>query len=573
VNARPPVEVRRLLALLRPWRGWMFGGALLALLAALSAIGLMAVSGWFIAAMALAGVGGAAINYYTPAAAIRGFAIARTGGRYGERLLTHDATLRALSGLRAWLFRALIPLAPARLSALRSAELFARLRADVDALEHFYLSVQVPAGVAVFGLVVVLLLAAFTLPSAALVLLVAATLAGFVVPEWVRRRAADDAAAAVRESADLRGLLLDALHGHAELLAWGGVETHAARIAELDARLAARRRRIEHLNTRGSAAVGLIAQCALPALLVFGLAAVHHGMLAPPLLVMLALLAMAAFELVAPLPEALAQWQATLASAKRVFELVDMPPAIVEPARSASIDAAPAIRFERVRMRYADDTPWALDGIDLELAPGARLAIVGDSGAGKSSLANVLQKFHPIQGGQVWFGGQPLDALRGDDVRRKLAVIAQHTTLFNLSLRDNLLLAAPAATPAQVERALHAAQLDDFVRALPQGLDTQLGEGGSLVSGGEARRITIARALLQDAPVLLLDEPTEGLDAATAAQLYRALAAVTRSRSVLLITHRLGGLATLVDHVAVMRAGRILGCMDTATYLAAGGAA
>ncbi|WHZ19335.1 MAG: ABC transporter for glutathione/L-cysteine [Rhodanobacteraceae bacterium] len=573
MNARPPVEVRRLLALLRPWRGWMFGGALLALLAALSAIGLMAVSGWFIAAMALAGVGGAAINYYTPAAAIRGFAIARTGGRYGERLLTHDATLRALSGLRAWLFRALIPLAPARLSALRSAELFARLRADVDALEHFYLSVQVPAGVAVFGLVVVLLLAAFTLPSAALVLLVAATLAGFVVPEWVRRRAADDAAAAVRESADLRGLLLDALHGHAELLAWGGVETHAARIAELDARLAARRRRIEHLNTRGSAAVGLIAQCALPALLVFGLAAVHHGMLAPPLLVMLALLAMAAFELVAPLPEALAQWQATLASAKRVFELVDMPPAIVEPARSASIDAAPAIRFERVRMRYADDTPWALDGIDLELAPGARLAIVGDSGAGKSSLANVLQKFHPIQGGQVWFGGQPLDALRGDDVRRKLAVIAQHTTLFNLSLRDNLLLAAPAATPAQVERALHAAQLDDFVRALPQGLDTQLGEGGSLVSGGEARRITIARALLQDAPVLLLDEPTEGLDAATAAQLYRALAAVTRSRSVLLITHRLGGLATLVDHVAVMRAGRILGCMDTATYLAAGGAA
>ncbi|MBS0316401.1 MAG: thiol reductant ABC exporter subunit CydC [Proteobacteria bacterium] len=567
MNRVLPPQARRLLGLLQPYRGWMLGGASLALLAAMSAVGLMAVSGWFIAAMALAGASGAAINYYTPAAAIRGFAILRTGGRYGERLVTHDATLRALSELRAWLFRRLIPLAPARLSALRSGELFARLRADVDALEQFYLAVLVPVAVAAVGTLVVLLIAAFALPAAALVMLAGAALAGILLPAWVRRSASSDAAQAVRESAALRGMLLDALHGHAELLAWGGVPAHGARIADLDARLARRRRHVERLQADGSGAVAMLAQCVLPALLVFGLTAVHAGAMAPPLLVMLGLLALAAFELIAPLPEALANWQATLTAADRVFELADTPPAVEEPQRSPPIDAAPAIRFEDVRLRYAEDAPWALDGINLALAYGERLAIVGDSGAGKSSLLNALQKFYPTQAGRILFGGHALDAVRSDDLRRRIAVIAQQTRLFNASLRDNLLLAAPEASAAQIERAAHDAQLDGFVSSLPQGYDTVLGEGGSRVSGGEARRIAIARALLQDAPVLVLDEPTEGLDARTASQLYRALAVATRGRSVLLITHRLGGLATLVDRVAVMRAGRIVECVATSAYL------
>lgn len=568
MTGKPPRQIRRLLALSRPYRGWMVGGALLALLAALSAIGLMAVSGWFIAAMALAGASGAAINFYTPAAAIRGFAITRTGGRYGERLVTHDATLHALSGLRAWLFRRLIPLAPARLSALRSGELFARLRADVDALEHFYLSVMVPLAVAAIGLLAAFVLAMCVLPAAAGVLLAGAVLGGCLLPEWIRRRAANDAAQSVEESAALRGMLLDALHGHAELLAWNGTKAHAARIAALDARLAARRRHVDSLQAAGGGAVALLAQWMIPALLLFGLAAVHAGSLAPPLLVMLALLMLATFELIAPLPEALAQSQATLAAARRVFALADMQPAIREPQASAPMAAAPAIRFMDVRMRYAADAPWALDGVDLELAPGERIAIVGDSGAGKSSLVSALLKFHPLQGGQITFGGRTLDALRGDDLRRHIAVIAQRTALFNASLLDNLLLAAPDATAAQIERAVHDAQLNDFVSALPQGYDTLLGEGGALVSGGEARRVVIARALLQDAPVLVLDEPTEGLDEQTASELYRGLAVATRGRSLLLITHRLGGLASLVDHVAVMQAGRIVERADTASWLA-----
>ncbi len=205
--------------------------------------------------------------------------------------------------------------------------------------------------------------------------------------------------------------------------------------------------------------------------------------------------------------------------------------------------------------------------LNLYLVRGARLAVVGASGAGKSSLLAVLQKFHPLDAGGITFGGQPLAALRGDDLRRQIAVIAQQTTLFNRSLRDNLRLAAPRADLAQMQRAVHLAQLDAFVAALPQGFDTLLGECGAQVSGGEARRIAIARALLQDAPLLVLDEPTEGLDTRTARDLYAALDVAAAGRTVLLITHRLGGLASLVDEVAVMRAGCISERMPVTRYL------
>ncbi len=338
-----PSAVARLLTVLRPQRRWMWAGGALAVLAALAAVGLIAVSGWFIAAMALAGVSGAAFNYFTPAAAIRALAIMRSGGRYGERLLTHEATLRGLAGLRAWLFRCLIPLAPARLAALRSAELFARLRADVDTLEQFYLAVLVPVTVAACVMLAVLLVTLWVLPPALLVLPVALGLAGLLVPQWVRRQAATDAAATVGESAQLRALLLDALRGHAELLAFGGLEAHAARIAAVEFSLAARRRRIERWQALGGAANSLLAQWAVLGVLVFGLAAVSAGALEPALLTLLALLTLAAFEVMAPVSEALAQWQAIVVAARRVFELVDAQPVVVEPEFSAPLAQPPGI--------------------------------------------------------------------------------------------------------------------------------------------------------------------------------------------------------------------------------------
>jgi ATP-binding cassette subfamily C protein CydC len=283
---------------------------------------------------------------------------------------------------------------------------------------------------------------------------------------------------------------------------------------------------------------------------------------------MLSLLTLALFEVIAPLPEALAQWHATRVAGARVFELADTPPAFIEPKRGAPLPPAPAIEFENARLRYAEDAPWALDGVNLAIGPGARVAVVGASGAGKSSLLAALLKLYPLQEGRVCFGGEPLEALPGDAVRRRIAVIAQQSTLFNVSLRDNLLLAAPEAGAALIERAVGLAQLNAFVASLPQGYDTILGEAGGRVSGGEARRIAIARALLQDAPVLALDEPTEGLDARTARDLYAALAAAARGRTLLLVTHRLSALAELVDEVVVMGAGRIIEGMPVHDYLA-----
>jgi ATP-binding cassette subfamily C protein CydC len=281
---------------------------------------------------------------------------------------------------------------------------------------------------------------------------------------------------------------------------------------------------------------------------------------------MLVLLVPAAFETIAPLPEAWAQLGATLAAARRVFALADTPPPVVEPQTPSPCIGRHDLSLRGVRLRYDEHAPWVLDGVDFDLPQGRRIALVGASGAGKSSLVGALTRLFPYQG-SIALGGTPLDAWHGDDVRGEIAVVEQRPYFFDASLRDNLRLARPDASEAEIDEVIGQAQLGDYVASLPQGLRTWVGEDGLRVSGGEARRIAIARALLTDPPILVLDEPTEGLDARTAAQLYEALTAAMSGRSVLLITHRLGGLAKLVDEVAVMQQGRILASVPVATYL------
>ncbi|OIQ84336.1 lipid A export ATP-binding/permease protein MsbA [mine drainage metagenome] len=210
-----------------------------------------------------------------------------------------------------------------------------------------------------------------------------------------------------------------------------------------------------------------------------------------------------------------------------------------------------------VRLRYADDAPWALDGVDLDVAPGGRLALVGASGAGKSSVVQLLARFREYQG-SARVGGHELRDYAGDDARALLAVVSQDDYLFHGTLLDNLLLARPDATEAQIVDACRCAQLHEFIVGLPDGYHSSLGEGGTMLSGGQARRLALARALLKDAPILILDEPTEGLDAATERELFAALAQAMAGRTVLLISHRLGALAELVDEVAVLQAGRVV---------------
>lgn len=549
---------RRLLALLRGAdRRWLAAGVAMALISTLSGIGLMAVSGHFITSMALAGASGAAINYYTPAALIRLFAILRTGGRYGERLVTHEATLRLLARLRVWLFARLVPLAPARLGGMHSAELFSRLRADVDALEHAYLGALLPMIVAAAVSMVVLATVFCYLPSLALLLAALIAIGGMLLPRWTISRAAVPGAQAIACAERLRLLAADGVRGRAELALYGAESAHAERIAAAAEQLQQAQRRIDRLQAIGGAGVTLMTQLAVVFALAVGLAALQRAALPPADLTMLVLLAMATFETIAPLPEAWAQLSTTLACARRVFSLADTPPAVIEPQSPSPTAANNDLVIRQLRLRYDEQGPWVLDGVDLDLPHGRRLGLVGPSGSGKSSLVGALLRLYPYQG-TITLGGAPLDAWRGDEVRARIALVDQSPYLFDASLRDNLRLARPEASDEELRRVIGQAQLENYVASLPQGLDTWVGENGTRVSGGEARRIAIARALLADAPVLILDEPTEGLDAGTAAELYEALAKAMTGRSVLLITHRLGGLSTLVDEIVTMRDGRIM---------------
>ena len=552
----------RLFTLFLPYKRWMLLGALLSTLATMAGIALMGMSGWFLASMGIAGVAGASMNYFTPAAVIRGAAIVRTVCRYAERLINHDITLRVVSHLRVWLFSRLLPLAPARTGFLGHSALFSRLRADVDRLEHAYLAVLLPIVVACISLPLVTLFLASYVWQIGAVSACAAILAAVVLPYWLSRRSAKASVAMVEMEAQLRVLTSDALLGAAELRICGGAPLQAERIAAATLAHGRQRSQLDRLQAIGGGLVSVAAQCTTICSLLLGAWALQQGRIAPPELAMIVLLAMAQFEVVANLPEAISQLGATLVSASRVFALIDAQPAVSDPsiARELPVAMAPAltdIRFTDVYLRYDDMAPWALRGFNLHLPRGARVAIVGPSGAGKSSVVSALLRFYPFQRGRIEVGGNPIQDYTGDAVRAMISVVEQRTHIFNGSLLDNLVIARPDATLSHIHAALQAAQLDCFMATLPEGLDTWLGEGGVRVSGGEARRIAIARAVLADRPILILDEPTEGLDAKTAQSLLTALASLMEGRTVLLITHRLEGLAALVDQKITLRDGKV----------------
>ena len=552
---------RRLFELVQPQRGRMLAAFGLSLLASMAGIGLMAVSGHFIASMALVGAGAAAINYYTPAALVRLFAILRTGGRYAERLCGHNATLSILARLRGWLFGRLIPLAPAALAEQRGAQLLSRLRADIDTLEQAYLGLLLPSAVAACSTVAVLTVALFWSGWFAVLLLPVLLFAGAWLPWRLQARHASDAAQIDRDAEDLRAAWADALAGRAELMVWGAEDAFDARMEQLGAQREAARARAQAGLARADAMLTACSGLALSLALLVGVLAMQQRSLDGPGLAMLAMLAIAAFEPLLPLPLAWSRLAAIKAAALRVFELADRTPAVSDPVEAAVPPQGHDLHLREVWMRHAQHGEWALRGVNLDLASGTRLALVGASGAGKSSLAQLLGRLSPYQG-SVTMGGVALDQMRADDVRARIAIVEQTPYLFDASLRDNLRIAAPDADDASLRRVLAIAQLDEFLGHLPKGLDTWIGANGVNLSGGEARRLAIARALLVDAPLLVLDEPSEGLDALTAAALYKALATATEGRSVLLITHRLGGIAALVDEVAVMEQGRIVARLD-----------
>jgi ATP-binding cassette subfamily C protein CydCD len=539
VMPRPPsgslTPARRLLALAAPYRGAFALAALLGFATVGSSVGLTATSSYLIARAALMPPI-AALN--VAIVGVRFFGIARALLRYAERYVAHRATFRLLAGVRGWFFAAVEPLAPAGLVDTRGGDLLARAVGDVETLEQLYLRVLSPPLVALLTAALTgALLAAFD-ARVALAVLCLQLLAGAGLPLLARRLARRPAAEAAAARAELTATAVEALQGLPDLLALGAEDALRARLAGQGRRLAAAQQRQANLRGLSAALTGALGRLAAVAAVVLAVPAVGAGELDGVFLALLALTAMASFEAVAPLAGAVQGAEASLAAARRLFAVTDTPPPVGDEPAASPAPRDASVEIAGLSFRYPGAARPVLRDVCARVGGGERLLVLGPSGAGKSTLAALLLRFWDGYAGSIKVGGHDLRAYRADDVRRLFGVVAQDTHLFNGTVRENLLLARPGAAGAELDAVCRRARFDAVLARLPEGYDTRLGEGGAALSGGERQRLAIARALLKDAPILLLDEPTAHLDADAEREVLAALKELERGRTTILISHR-----------------------------------
>ena len=549
---------RRLLQQAAPLARWMALATLLGFATVGSSMGLLTTSAYLIARAALRP---SIADLQVAIVGVRFFGITRGLFRYLERYVSHHTTFRLLARLRAWFYEALEPLAPARLLQVRSGDLLARIVADVETLENVFLRVIAPPAVALL----VALLAGFLLggfdPRLAVVLLSFLLLAGVGLPLLTRALGRGVGRRLVQVRAELNSTLLDGIQGTADLLAFDQVGRHLERLGSLGGELGNLQGHMAHISGLHGALAGLLMNLATVGVLAVAIPLVNRAQLGGVYLPLLAVAVISSFEAVLPLPQAFQYLENSLEAARRLFAVVDTEPAVSEPLSPAPTPSSYSLQVRDLRFAYEPGGPPSLDGLSFELPHGGQMAVVGPSGAGKSTLLHLLLRFWDYESGRILLGGRDLRAYRQEDVHRLVAVVSQRTHLFNATVRENLLLARPGATEAQMIHAARQADIHDFVQSLPQGYDTAVGEQGLRLSGGQRQRLAIARAILKDAPLLFLDEPTASLDAITERQVMGTLQSIMVGRTALVATHRLVGLEA-ADEILVLRAGRIVerGC-------------
>jgi thiol reductant ABC exporter CydC subunit len=531
-----------------PFRWWVVLAVLLTFATVGANIGLMAVSAYLISKAALA----TDVSEITLAiTGVRVFAIARASLRYAERYITHTATFRILTYLRVWFYQAIEPLAPARLLEHRSGDLLTRIMADIETLENFYVRVLVPP----LSAALVILMASLLLGSFNIWLGVA--LAGFLLltgvllplgTRWLSRHPAEKAIA-VR--AELNATLVDEIQGLSDLMAYGQSERYQTRVMDLSGELHRNQEQLAVVRGMANGLTALFTGLAGLTMLWLAIPLVTGGEIEGVFLALLPLTAIASFEAVQPLSRSLQYLESSRAAGRRLFELIDASPAVVDQEQPSPTPAGHGIEFKELHFSYGPEEPMVLDGISFSVAAGGRATIVGSSGSGKTTLTNLLLRFWDYQQGEIQLGRHALRDYQADDVRQMISVVSQQTHLFNSTIRDNLLLANPDASDAEMATACEMAQIHDFITTLSQGYNTRIGENGLLLSGGERQRLAIARAILKDAPILILDEATTHLDPLTERRVMQALERFMDGRTTLFISHHLE--LTDVDHVIVLK--------------------
>ena len=551
--ARAPLG--RTLCLARPVTGRLVLGTLLGAGAILADIGLMGTAAWLIsraaqhpneASLAVAIV------------AVQFFGLSRGLFRYGERLVGHDAALHLLAELRVRAYIRLERLAPVGLPAFRRGDLLARIVQDVDSLQDLVIRAVPPFGMAVVVGVLTVATMAWMLPAAGLILALALLLSVTVVP-WLTGRLArrrESSFAEVR--GDLVAAMVDLTEGAAELVAFGAARAQVETVRRADAELTA-----IAASSAGTAGIGLALTTALAGLascgcLTVGIAAVVAGHLGATELAVITLVPLAAFELVVGLPTATQALERVRQAASRFFEVTDAPEPVPEPDVTLPQPVAPFnLDVRSVWAAYPTAGTPALRDVDLSLRPGRRVAVVGPSGAGKSTLAAVMLRFVPVHSGSVALNGTPVECLSSEGVRNVVGLVGQDAYIFGGTIAENLAVGRREASEREMYEVLDRVGLTGWLTELPRGLRTQVGRSGAHLSGGQRQRVAVARALLADFPILVLDEPGEHLDLAGADALTADLLRATAGRSVMLITHRLAGLEA-VDEVLVMEAGTVI---------------
>ncbi len=525
----------RLIILMSPFRWWIIAAVLLSFATVGSSIGLMAVSAYLISKAALASDPtqlGVAI------AGVRLFALARALLRYVERVISHTATFRILTHLRTWFYSAIEPLAPARLQQLRGGDLMSIIVSDIETLEQFYIRVVIPPFSAVLVIVLATLFLGSFGPSLGLALLVFLLLTGILLPLVSRTLSRQPAAELITARAHLNASLLDGLQGIADLIAFGQNKQFQESIVQQSHKLEQIHTKLARVRGLSRGLAALLTSFAGLTVLIIAIPLVTTHKIDGVFLALLPLVAIASFEAVQPLSQALTVLDSSHAAAHRLFELIDAPPAVTDPHPAVVAPASTDIEFRNISFRYSAEDPLVLDRISFSVAQGQRLALVGPSGSGKTTIINLLLRFWDYEQGQIKLGGSQLREIQAEDVRKSISVISQNTHIFNSTIRDNLYLARPDATDAELLHACQQAQIDHFISQLPLGFDTSTGEHGLLLSGGERQRLAIARAVLKDAPILLLDEATANLDPHTEKEIWLALDRLMNGRTSIIISHR-----------------------------------